>query len=279
METEQRLEQNNRLFGNSRANGGIEPMPPQHIVVNLKVHQLNMAGCTTNPKQQNNTSNADRQNPVDTLCDYVMQKWPELLMRFVISVLGVALGVSLGFVVDRCRTQKVANEVTSARLHVMFLEINHNIEFSMDVLEFASEPETYKANISDVHLDAAELAFHDDNIFEVVPPEVVILIQHYIETGKVLSSRNGKYLDYAASYGFSIPEDREHIADGFKEKLKVNAAEFAAPCDQLQQELPKYFDKSIYAKEETRKAKAELEATLEWTEQKILRGEYKRRDE
>jgi hypothetical protein len=237
--------------------------------------------------EQDNSSGTDRQDPADTLCDYVMpklrnyvmDKWPELVMRFVISVLGVALGVSLGFVVDRCRTQKVANEVTSARLHVMFLEINHNIVFSRDVLELASEPETYKAIISDVHLDAAELAFHDDNIFEVVPPEVVILIQHYIETGRVLSSRNGKYLDYAASYGFIIPEDGEHIADGFKEKLKANAADFGAACYLLQQELPKYFDKSIYATEETQEAKAELEATLESIQQKILRGEYKRRDE
>ena len=68
------------------------------------------------------------------------------------------------------------------------------------------------------------------------------------------------------------------MIETFTTKITNNAVKFASVCYLLQQELPKYFDKTVYSTEKTLMRKEQIRAQIKAIKEKIYKGEYTRAD-
>jgi hypothetical protein len=91
---------------------------------------------------------------------------------------------------------------------------------------------------------------------------------------------NQAYIRFAERYNNVIPSNPNNLKQiaTFKAKITNNALKFAALCHLLHQELPKYFDKTMYSTEKTRMRKEQIKDKIKEVIEKIKKGECTRKD-
>lgn len=187
----------------------------------------------------------------------------DLLFNFVAMIAGILIAFQL----EGCARQRSINDETITRIGIMYLETQYNITNGSEIYTTYSDANSINVRIGRLENSAASLVLEDENIFHILTPLQVSLIQSYIDALNLVNQMNERYFEHLDTVGYRTTENGRFI----RTKLRENIASFLATSYVFEHEFKKYFDKKG---KELRKIK-EIEMKIKLAKQKILDGNFK----
>ena len=187
----------------------------------------------------------------------------DLLFNFIAMIAGILIAFQL----EGCARQRSMNEETITRIGIMYLETQYNITNAGEIYDTYLDVNSLAIRMGRLENSAASLVLQNENVFHVLTPSQVSLVQSYINTLNLVNQMNERYVEHLDTVGYK-KTDNGRLA---RTKLRENAASFLAVSYVFEKEFKNYFDKKS---NELRKIR-EMEATIKVAKQKILDGKFK----
>ena len=187
----------------------------------------------------------------------------DLLFNFIAMIAGILIAFQL----DGCARQKSMNEETITRIGIMYLETQYNITNASEIYTTYSDANSLNIRMGRLENSAASLVLQNENVFHVLTPSQVSLIQSYIDALNLVNQMNERYFEHLDTVGYKTTYNGRLA----RTKLRENAASFLAVSYVFEKEFKNFFNKK---RNELRKIK-EIEATIKVAKRKILDGKFK----
>ena len=165
--------------------------------------------------------------------------------------------------------RKTLDTATEQKLHLVALEAVYNSGKAKEIfVDYAklSDPNKFLINIKRLDSVAATEAFQDENVLALLSSNKVSLLKSYMDRISDLNRVQQIHQGILESKGYN-PSKTEN---NFRQDVCNTAANAYAEAIVLQEELDKYFDRTLYYHEETKR----IEERIKTIQEKALNGEW-----